>query len=1539
MVKNDKSESSLPDKAVEPAAIQPSSTPPNAAGSKPSKKNSKRKSLPRSPVEAVPTSEKLGFPIVGIGASAGGLEAFKRFFSKMPADSGAAFVLVPHLDPTHKSLMVELLSVQTNMKVCEAKDSMPIEPNHVYVIPQNKYLAIADGKLKLSEPAERFGQPTAIDFFFRSLAVEQRERSIGIVLSGTSNHGTLGLKEIKLAGGLVIVQAPETAEHDAMPRNAIAAGVVDFVLAPEEMPEKLVKYVQHPYVRKPIEQTAGQVTREQLARILALLKAGTKYDFRSYRKKMLIRRVLRRMGLCHIETTADYLDYLRDTPDEVLLLYQDLLIGVTDFFRDLEAFQVLQQRVIPDLIQAHPDSIRVWIPGCATGEEAYSIAMLFMEQMATGEKVPNLQIFATDIDERSLEIARQGIYSENAIAGVTPDRLAKFFTKLDPLRWQVHKRLRSVITFAQQNLISDAPFSKLHLITCRNLLIYLEPEVQVKVIRLFHFALAEGGFLLLGPSETIGRALDLFETVSRKWRVFRRVGATKHELVEIPIVSTDEHRRFIATAAPSTPTPSIGFKELIQRMVLNDYTPAAALINQKFEIVSVLGPLVNYLEFPPGEITNDLLAMARPGLRIKLRAAIHKAFHSHEVVTDHAARVKREGSYVNCSITVKPVSEPKDAAGLLLVTFQDRESFNAGDAEQGKSRPADEDHTQLIRDLEQELKSVREDLQGTIEEYESSGEELKASNEEVMSMNEELQSANEELETSKEELQSLNEELSTVNSQLQEKIEELDRSSNDLLNLMNSSEVATLFLDRDFDIKRFTPPVAKLLNLRDTDSGRPFADFAPKFKDESLLDDCREVLRSLVPKEKEVWAKDDGATIENHLSTPLNSKFRCYLRRILPYRSVDNRIDGVVINFVDITKLIAAEALSRRLTAVLWDSNDAVTVHDFEGHYTAWNRGAERMYGYSEAEALKMTVCDIVQVEKRADALSYVERLRKNEAVPAFETQKICKDGRVLDIELTVTAYRDEHGHPIGVSTTERDITERNRLALALKIANKTLEKRVAEQTSEVKLLAKAISHLGEGVVITNAELDPPGPKVLFVNDAMSRMSGYSVEEMVGTTPRLLQGEHTDSEELTHLRKEVLAGRSCVAELINYRKDGSPYDAELFITPLFDDQGCRTHFVSIQRDVTERKRIARTLYESEHRMQAILNTAADAIVTIDKRGIITSINPATERMFDYSREELIGKNVNILMPSPYHEEHDEYIASFERTREPKIIGIGRELVGQRKDGSTFPVDVAVSEVDHLGLFTGIVRDISNRKILELQVLEIAADEQRRIGQELHDGTGQELTGLSLFAGTLVELLNKPPSASSDGTPILSFDESEVQRLRQTASKLLKAMVEANQHVQQLARGIMPVQIEVEGLRSALEDLAAATNANPQVSCSFECPQPVAVANNTTATHLYRIAQEAVNNALRHSHATQIEISLSQIDAEVKLEVSDNGIGFEPGSPRVSPAARRTSGFGLGIMGHRAGIIGGTLRMVRLEDGGTLVRCTAPRVGLTQGDEA
>ena len=822
------------------------------------------------------------FPVVGIGASAGGLDAFKKFLSAVPTDSGMGFVLIQHLDPAHRSLTAELLAKDTTMKVAEVKDQMPVEVNRVYVIPPNKYLAIRDGILHLSAPITDRGMRMPIDFFFRSLSESQDEKAIGIILSGTGSDGTFGLKAIKGHGGLAIAQTPDTAQYDGMPRSAIATGIVDYVLPIQEMPRMLVHYVQHSYIKDGVkpEEFPEKAPEHLLHSILAALSTQAKFDFRCYKKGTLMRRIRRRMGLNHIEELAEYLNLLRETPDEVKRLVKDLLIGVTGFFRDPEAFEVLEKEVIPKLVAAKSTDapIRVWVPGCATGEEPYSIAMLLIEQLEAAQKHCKLQVFATEINEDALGSARQGVYPENIAVEMSPKRLRQFFNKKEEEQtYQVGKELRESVVFAIQNLFTDPPFSHLDLISCRNLLIYIETDVQRKAISLFHFALNAGGYLFLGNAENIGQYGELFEPISKKWRVYRRCEGTRPGVVDYPIVSGQHDVRGTGTVTQPLLSARGGLGKLTQQLLCQAYAPAAVLINRTHQILYFHGPTDRYLNLPSGEATHDLIAMAREGLRARLRAVVSKAIQNDQPATAQIACIRDSGIPLPVKVTVHPVKAREAPEGLLLVSFEDEpEPPDPTGVGRSDSSGPGESH---VSQLEYELKSTKADLQSIIEELETTNEELKASNEEAMSMNEELQSTNEEM--------------STVNSQLQSKMEELETTNNDLSNLLSSTDIATLFLDTQFRIKRFSSVTTRLFNLISTDVGRPISHISKNFNDADMLRDAKFVLDKLTPREKALRTHDG----------------HWYMLRMAPYRTQDNRIDGVVLNFIDITERQRAHQL------------------------------------------------------------------------------------------------------------------------------------------------------------------------------------------------------------------------------------------------------------------------------------------------------------------------------------------------------------------------------------------------------------------------------------------------------------------------------------------------------------------------------------------------------------------------------------------------------------------------------------------------------
>ncbi len=823
-------------------------------------------------------------PIVGIGASAGGLEAVSRFLDAMPGDSGCAFVVILHLDPTRESALAQLLSRRTTMPVVEVADGMVAEPNRVHAIIPDRTLTISGGVLRLSEPAEPRGQRHPIDAFFEALADDCRERAIAIVLSGTGSNGTHGLREIRARGAMVLVQDPESAQFDGMPRSAISAGIVDHVLPPEKMPEALLQYVRHGHFNAPYEMEPGLPDETPLLEtILTVVRSQSGHEFRSYKRAMLLRRIHRRMGLNNLKKITDYAELLLANRDETIALAKDLMISVTGFFRDPKAWKELDAKVLARLVTEGKAGapMRFWVPACASGEEAYSLAMLAFERAEAAGKHFDVTIFATDPQEDNLRIAREGLYPAAAAEVISPDQLSRFFDKLDT-SYRVKQELRERVLFAQHDLLHDPPFSRLDLIACRNVLIYLNQQAQERVTALFHFALRQGGALFLGNAEALGRNDGLFEQISKKWRIYGRFGPTRHDLVDFSRFGGSAGSKGGEVFTRPGPEPVARVVDEARRALLQRYAPASVLVDQKGRIHYFHGATEDYLQQPTGQPTRDLLGMAREGLRAPLRSSLRKAIDTAECVTS-LARIHKDGTVCPTSVTVVPLAAPGRPSGFLLVSFE----------------PAPEPHPTASalpenaevgaagkRALEEGLQSARSELQITIAQLEIANEQMKAADEDFTSINEELQSTNEELETSKEELQSFNEELHTVNSELRNKILELEDLSDKLNNLLNSTDVAIVFLDNDLRINWFSPASKDLLDLLPSDIGRPIVSFALKFADPDLLRDVATVLDTRSPIEVEVRS---GAG-------------RWYLRRVLPYRANDNGVGGVTITFVDVTE-------------------------------------------------------------------------------------------------------------------------------------------------------------------------------------------------------------------------------------------------------------------------------------------------------------------------------------------------------------------------------------------------------------------------------------------------------------------------------------------------------------------------------------------------------------------------------------------------------------------------------------------------------------
>jgi two-component system CheB/CheR fusion protein len=987
--------------------------------------------MPALPEETAHVIPLPAFPIVGIGASAGGLAAFEAFFSGMPADTdpGMAFVLVQHLAPDHKSILTDLVRRYTRMQVFEVEDGMLVQPNCTYIIPPNRDMALLNGALHLVEQVAPRGQRLPIDFFFRSLAQDQHERAICVVLSGTGSDGTLGMRAIKGEGGMVMAQTPASTEYDGMPRSAIATGLVDYDLPPAEMPAQLMAYVAHAF-GKPRRAASTPTPRAEnaLKKIFILLRAQIGHDFSLYKLSTIQRRIQRRMAVNQIATIDEYVSFLQQTPPEVEALFRDLLIGVTNFFRDPAAFKVIEEQVIPRLFAGKPagDAIRVWSPGCSSGEEAYSLAILLAEHQETLKRSFKVQVFATDIDSQAIAAARAGLYPASIAADLSPERLARFFTA-EPggSSFRIHKGIRDMVVFSEQDVIKDPPFSKLDLISCRNVMIYMGAQLQKKLIPLFHYALKPGGVLFLGTSETVGEFDDCFTALDRKLKVYQRQddfhGAQRaaRERFLPPLSAID------AVLLPNVPSAKTIFpvklplRELTEQALLKQLAPDGALVNRQGDILYLHGHTGLYLELPSGEPAGyNILKMAREGLRQELTTLLHQAAGTKEIVHRPGLRVKFKDSFTMVNLTICPVAagsattheaalQPgSDMLYLIILTEAPPPTLASADLPPHRSADAS------LAALKQELHAKEEYLQAANEELETANEELKSSNEEMQSVNEELQSTNEELETSKEELQSVNEELSTVNAELQTKVADLSRLTNDMNNLLAGSNIATVFVDFKLRILRFTPTATKIINLILSDVGRPMSHIVSNLAAfDRLTAEVQAVLDTLVPREVEVQT----------------TAGEWYMMRIQPYRTLDNVIEGAVITFVDISEMKQIrEALRKandllRLAVVVRDSHDAISVQDLEGRILAWNPGAEKLYGWSEAEALKLNIRDLIPESKRQEALEVVKRLGRADVLEPYRMQRITKDGRMIEVWLTATALVNEAGQVYAIATTERE--------------------------------------------------------------------------------------------------------------------------------------------------------------------------------------------------------------------------------------------------------------------------------------------------------------------------------------------------------------------------------------------------------------------------------------------------------------------------------------------------------------------------------------
>jgi PAS domain S-box-containing protein len=1147
------------------------------------KKNADHNKKPLTPVEQL--QEKPNeFLIVGLGASAGGIKALQEFFLNVPGNSNMAYVVILHLSPDHDSQLASVLQHVTQIPVMQVIEKTMIKPDHIYVVPPNRHLTMEDGYLAVSPNLHIEDRRAPVDIFFRTLADQHGPRAISVVLSGTGANGSMGLKRIKERGGASYVQNPREAEFDEMPRNSIATELVDEVLNVREIPARITAYRDGMHTVQILETEKRPEPQQQALRdIFTQLRVRTGHDFLNYKRPTLLRRIERRINVHNLPDLPSYITFLQQHPDETHALLKDLLISVTNFFRDSKAFQYLEQNVLPALFagKTSVDQIRIWVAGCATGEEAYSLAMLCAERVLGTLDAPSVQIFATDIDETAIAIAREGFYTLNDAANVSQDRLRHFFNP-DGDGYRVRREIREMILFANHNFLKDPPFAKLDLVTCRNVLIYLNSTDQKRVIETFHFALRPKRFLFLGTSESVDGASDLYAVHNRDYQVFQtrevahrnypfpdstpQFSSSKTNLLERP----DERERH---------GERISFGELHQRM-LEQYAPPSVVVNQEYDIVHMTDRAGKYFEITGGEPTQNLLKLIRPEMRLELRVALYQAVQNRIAVEAKNIKLEINGQKQMLDVHIRPVLTEGDAAkGFILIIFQPSKESSPD----GATVMMASDHP-MARQLEEELIGLKTQLRSSIEQHEYQAEELKASNEEFQAMNEELRSAAEELETSKEELQSINEELRTVNQELKVKIEESNVTSSNLQNLINSANVGTIFLDRNFTIRLFTPAVLDLFNLKSSDYGRPITDITNKLEYGGLLEDAELVLEKLTVVEQEVSTSDN----------------RFFMMRLLPYRTSEDHINGVVITFFDISRRRELEESQQqsedRMRLLIESAKDfAIFTINTERQVVSWSSGAQLILGYTESEMIGKSG-DLIFVPEDRNAKIPEQEVRNAEEKGRAQNERwhLRKDGSRFWGSGITHPLSNGQGMVIGYVKIMRDLTEQRELQEALHQSEERyriqLEQEVDERTAELKDSKEQYSTLVGNTpdVITRWNKDL---KLVFANAALERKMGVNMESMLNKTNQEMGlPDEFVLPYLQSLKKAFTTG-----ETVEHFNSSSTVEGESHfysrLTPERNAVGELVTVLAIERDITEIKKAEIELKESRDLLQSILDNS------------------------------------------------------------------------------------------------------------------------------------------------------------------------------------------------------------------------------------------------------------------------------------------------------------------------------------------------------------
>ncbi len=1462
------------------------------------------------------------FPIVGVGASAGGLAAFTRLLEHFPVDTGIALVLIQHLDPTHESRLGDLLSRVTKLPVTEATSGTRVSPDHVYVIPPNSNLAISGGVLRIT-PREGRGQHLPLDFFLRSLAKDQGAGAIGVILSGTGSDGTLGLAEIKAAGGITFAQDKDSAKFDGMPSSALASGAVDFVLPPDQIARELARVGRHPYVAPVRLALPGPVEAKDdgsFRKILTMLRVAFAVDFTHYRETTIMRRTMRRMALQDKDTLADYAKLLADDRAELDALYQDILISVTSFFRDPEMFEVLKTRVFPEILRNKPPRtpIRIWAAGCSTGQEAYSLAMVLLEFLDDKPNPPAIQIFATDLsDAVSLGRARTGLYPNNIEAEVSQERLRRFFTREED-GYRISKSIRDLCVFAKQNIAADPPFSRLDLISCRNVLIYLAPPLQRKVIPTFHYALNPAGFLMLGSSETVGAFGDLFTLIDKTHKVYERKPMAfrqyPHFTTGLSSVATvGEQEEGIRPA----PTPGELQREA-DRIVLAEYAPAGVLVDGSFEILQFRGRTSPFLEPAPGTASLNLLRMVREGLGMELRGALAEAKRDNTIVLRKGVRTRDTGSRLDVDLKVVPIKQKGMAEVCFLVLFVESRSdptmpdqsedvrtprrpglgswfrglltSSRGSATR-RVGPSERDDMALA-ELRRELAAAREEQQSITEEQEAANEELKSANEEILSSNEELQSTNEELETAKEELQSVNEELTTVNEQLQIRNAELNRLNDDLANLLSSGNVPMILVGVDLRIRRFTAAAARVLGMIPTDVGRPIGDLRPPVEVVDLETVIENVIETVQVVEREVRDRDG----------------RWYLLRLHPYRTSDNKIDGAVIVLFDVDVAKTAQVLLKESSdytrAIVQTVREPLLILEADLRVKSANQAFYDCLKVTPAETEGRFIYDLGDGQWDIPPLrSLLEAvLTRYASFENFEvTHEFFRIGPRVML-LNARALVHDNGATRLILLAFQDVTERRRAEAGL-MASELRYRRLFESARD-------------GILM----LDPDSRKIIDVNQFMMELLDYSRDEFLGKELweiGLLSDEHASQAAFAELRgKGYLRYDGLPLET----KRGEPREVEV-VSNLYWENGHQVIQCNI-RDVSERKRAEKLLRLSEERYQAIVSQVTAGIAQTDFTGRFILVNQRYCEIVGYSQEELCRMRMHDLT-HPDDLAHNLVLFESLANGGPDFVVEKRYL---HKNGYFVWVNNSVSTIrDHSGQSRGLVAvviDITKQKIAEESLM--SADRRK-----------------NEFLAILAHELRNPLAAVRGAVGLLKLEGQSANELawvrdlidRQT--DLLIRLTDDLLDVSRISTGkihLRPEPLEIGTLLArAVESVHPLIDAKRHRLVVTPPDEPIQVHGD--AVRLEQVLTNLLTNAAKYTNNEGlITVTCARDQGSVVITVRDTGIGI--------PADMIASIFGLFTqvdtsLGRAQGGLGIGLTLVKqlVEMHGGTVTATSPGEGL------